>query len=179
MNTVSELCGGVDGVLDRWRQDGIGRVLGRSNLSVENDRGRGSGTRKPGPVSNLSMDRVFVRLLVGFLATAAINGAQAPSVIDAVHKGHAVGHEQDGVAAVRAALAAGGEYKWARSGRMDAVDVGRARVPRRDREAVIRAGGGHDFPGKQRGRRFSKWRTDCHPDSFRVLHCASARGSGA
>ena len=35
--------------------------------------------------------------------------AAQPSVIDAVHKGHAVGHEQDGVDAVRAALAAGGD----------------------------------------------------------------------
>jgi ankyrin repeat protein len=30
-------------------------------------------------------------------------------VCDAVHKGHAVGHEQDGVDAVREALAAGGD----------------------------------------------------------------------
>ena len=34
---------------------------------------------------------------------------ERPSVIEAVHKGHAVGHEQDGIDAVRAALAAGGE----------------------------------------------------------------------
>jgi ankyrin repeat protein len=34
--------------------------------------------------------------------------AQETPVIDAVHKGHAVGHEQDGVNAVRDALAAGG-----------------------------------------------------------------------
>jgi len=33
---------------------------------------------------------------------------QPPSVSDAVHKGHAVGHEQDGIDAVRAALAARG-----------------------------------------------------------------------
>src|SRR6266498_1737238 len=33
---------------------------------------------------------------------------ERPSVIEAVHKGHAVGHEQDGVDAVRSALAAGG-----------------------------------------------------------------------
>ena len=32
-----------------------------------------------------------------------------PSVIEAVHKGHAVGHEQDGIDAVRSALAAGGD----------------------------------------------------------------------
>ncbi len=31
-----------------------------------------------------------------------------PSVIDAVHKGHAVGHERDGLVAVRTALEAGG-----------------------------------------------------------------------
>lgn len=35
-------------------------------------------------------------------------GQESTPVIDAVHKGHAVGHEQDGVNAVRAALAAGG-----------------------------------------------------------------------
>lgn len=34
---------------------------------------------------------------------------QAPSVIDAVHMGHHIGHEQDGVEAVRASLAAGGD----------------------------------------------------------------------
>jgi ankyrin repeat protein len=34
--------------------------------------------------------------------------AQQAPVTDAVHKGHAVGHEQDGVDAIRAALAAGG-----------------------------------------------------------------------
>ena len=34
---------------------------------------------------------------------------QRPSVIDAVHKGHAVGHEQDGINAVREALDAGGD----------------------------------------------------------------------
>jgi hypothetical protein len=32
-----------------------------------------------------------------------------PSVIEAVHKGHAIGHEKDGVVAVRAALTAGGD----------------------------------------------------------------------
>src|SRR5882724_9261103 len=34
---------------------------------------------------------------------------QPLSVIDAVHKGHAVGHEPDGIAAVREAFAAGGD----------------------------------------------------------------------
>src|SRR5262245_11765688 len=34
--------------------------------------------------------------------------AQKTPVIDAVHKGHAVGHEQDGVNAIRDALADGG-----------------------------------------------------------------------
>ena len=43
---------------------------------------------------------LFMSLLIG----------QPPSsVIDAVHKGHAVGHEPDGIAAVREALAAGGD----------------------------------------------------------------------
>lgn len=36
-------------------------------------------------------------------------GQPRPSVIDAVHKGHAVGHEPDGIAAVREALATGGD----------------------------------------------------------------------
>jgi hypothetical protein len=35
--------------------------------------------------------------------------AQVTPVIDAVHKGHAVGHEQEGVNAIRDALAAGGD----------------------------------------------------------------------
>lgn len=34
--------------------------------------------------------------------------AQVTPVIDAVHKGHAVGHEQDGLDAIQAALSAGG-----------------------------------------------------------------------
>jgi ankyrin repeat protein len=34
---------------------------------------------------------------------------ESTPVIDAVHKGHAVGHEQDGVDAVRAALTADGD----------------------------------------------------------------------
>jgi hypothetical protein len=41
-------------------------------------------------------------LLASFLAPA-----QVTPLIDAVHKGHAVGHEQDGVDAIQAALAAG------------------------------------------------------------------------
>jgi hypothetical protein len=41
---------------------------------------------------------------------ATIAAAQPlPSVIDAVHKGHAVGHEQDGIEAVREALVARGD----------------------------------------------------------------------
>lgn len=36
-------------------------------------------------------------------------GQLRPSVIEAVHKGHAVGHESDGIAAVREALASGGD----------------------------------------------------------------------
>jgi hypothetical protein len=46
----------------------------------------------------------------GIVCIALALAAQPrPSVIDAVHKGHAVGHEQDGVDAVRAALASGGD----------------------------------------------------------------------
>jgi hypothetical protein len=41
-------------------------------------------------------------------ATMAV-AQRPPSVIEAVHKGHAVGREQDGVDAVRAALTAGGD----------------------------------------------------------------------
>jgi hypothetical protein len=48
--------------------------------------------------------------VIAWLFVAAALAAQPrPSVIEAVHKGHAVGHEQDGVDAVRAALAAGGD----------------------------------------------------------------------
>ena len=43
-------------------------------------------------------------LLYAMMAAAL----ERPSVIEAVHKGHAVGHEQDGIDAVGAALAAGG-----------------------------------------------------------------------
>ena len=45
-------------------------------------------------------------VLLGTLTACA---QQRPSVIQAVHKGHAVGHEQDGIEAVRAALVAGGD----------------------------------------------------------------------
>jgi ankyrin repeat protein len=45
-------------------------------------------------------------LSAGFLVQS---NAPACPVCDAVHKGHAVGHEQDGVDAVREALAAGGD----------------------------------------------------------------------
>ncbi len=47
--------------------------------------------------------------MIGIWLAAALAIAQPPSVIDAVHKGHAVGHEQDGVDAVRAALSSGGK----------------------------------------------------------------------
>ena len=43
------------------------------------------------------------------LARTTASAQQRPSVADAVHKGHAVGHERDGVKAVRAALFAGGD----------------------------------------------------------------------
>ena len=55
------------------------------------------------------------RLSIGWALSLAIffwgaaGGQQPPSVIDAVHQGHAVGHEQDGLEAVRTALAAGGD----------------------------------------------------------------------
>jgi hypothetical protein len=48
--------------------------------------------------------------VIAWLFVAVALAAQPrPSVIDAVHQGHAVGHEQDGMDAVRAALAAGGD----------------------------------------------------------------------
>jgi Ankyrin repeats (3 copies)/Ankyrin repeats (many copies)/Putative peptidoglycan binding domain len=54
------------------------------------------------------MRRPNLIILLGtfLLATSAVS-QQNPTVIDAVHRGHLVGHEQDGVEAVRAALAAG------------------------------------------------------------------------
>jgi Putative peptidoglycan binding domain/Ankyrin repeats (3 copies)/Ankyrin repeat len=55
------------------------------------------------PFRNLARIRAF--LLYAMIA----NALQRPSVIEAVHKGHPVGHEQDGIDAVRAALAAGGD----------------------------------------------------------------------
>ena len=45
---------------------------------------------------------------VVFLLCAGLLAQSNSPVCDAVHKGHAVGHEQDGIDAVRAALAAGG-----------------------------------------------------------------------
>jgi hypothetical protein len=56
---------------------------------------------------------VFSRLgrigLLFLVSTGAFLGQTKSPVCDAVHKGHAVGHEQDGVNAVREALAAGGD----------------------------------------------------------------------
>jgi ankyrin repeat protein len=49
------------------------------------------------------------RLGLVFLAAASLLAQSKSTVCDAVHKGHAVGHEQDGVDAVREALAAGGD----------------------------------------------------------------------
>lgn len=46
--------------------------------------------------------RIAAALLASMLAVAQ----QRPSVIEAIQKGHAVGHEQDGIDAVRQALAA-------------------------------------------------------------------------
>ena len=50
-----------------------------------------------------------IRLDAVLLYTTIATAQQLPSVIEAVHKGHAVGHEQDGMDAVRAALTAGGD----------------------------------------------------------------------
>jgi len=50
----------------------------------------------------------WCRLGLVFLAAASLLAQSKSTVCDAVHKGHAVGHEQDGVDAVREALAAGG-----------------------------------------------------------------------
>ncbi len=60
-------------------------------------------------VSNLPMRSVLALSFIAFSLATALIAAQPPSVIDAVHKGHAVGHEQDGVDAVRAALSSGGK----------------------------------------------------------------------
>jgi len=51
---------------------------------------------------------IGVRIGASLLAAWAATAQQQGTVIDAINKGHAVGHEQDGVAAVRAALSAGG-----------------------------------------------------------------------
>jgi ankyrin repeat protein len=58
------------------------------------------------------MSRIFGDLVrIGALVSSTIfaMAQQRPSVIEAVHKGHAIGREQDGVEAVRTALAAGGD----------------------------------------------------------------------
>lgn len=54
------------------------------------------------------MIRAGTLLIAIFLTCCSCSAQQPTPVIDAVHKGHAVGHEQDGVNAVRAALTAGG-----------------------------------------------------------------------
>ena len=51
----------------------------------------------------------MARTLMLLLLAASAPSQQGHAVIDAVHTGHAVGHEQDGVNAVRAALKAGGD----------------------------------------------------------------------
>jgi ankyrin repeat protein len=51
----------------------------------------------------------LARMAAVLLYAAIAPALQRPSVIKAVHKGHAVGHEQDGIDAVRSALAAGGD----------------------------------------------------------------------
>src|SRR4051794_22986219 len=47
--------------------------------------------------------------IVLLMFASLLAAAQETPVIDAVHKGHAVGHEQDGVNAIRDALGAGGD----------------------------------------------------------------------
>ncbi len=49
------------------------------------------------------------RIGLVFLLSPGLQAQSKSPVCDAVHKGHAVGHEQDGVDAVREALAAGGD----------------------------------------------------------------------
>jgi|SRR5579875_3324759 len=49
------------------------------------------------------------RIGLVFLLSAGLLAQPKSTVCDAVHKGHAVGHEQDGVDAVREALAVGGD----------------------------------------------------------------------
>ncbi|MBV9762228.1 MAG: peptidoglycan-binding protein [Acidobacteriaceae bacterium] len=51
----------------------------------------------------------WARVSFLFLLSAGSPAQSNLSVCDAVHKGHAVGHEQDGLKAVREALAAGGD----------------------------------------------------------------------
>jgi ankyrin repeat protein len=53
--------------------------------------------------------RTSIYVVAGLLIAVASSATQPPSVIDAVDKGHAVGREQVGIEAVRAALAAGGD----------------------------------------------------------------------
>jgi Ankyrin repeats (many copies)/Putative peptidoglycan binding domain/Ankyrin repeat len=52
--------------------------------------------------------RVPLRIVILVALGSPLAFGQNTPVIDAVHKGHAVGHEQDGVNAIREALAAGG-----------------------------------------------------------------------
>ncbi len=49
------------------------------------------------------------RLVIALLYPVLVVAQQRPSVIEAVHKGHAVGHEQDGIEAVRSALTSGSD----------------------------------------------------------------------
>lgn len=51
---------------------------------------------------------LVILLGTALLITTSAVSQQNQTVIDAVHKGHPVGHEQNGVEAVRTALAAGG-----------------------------------------------------------------------
>ena len=50
-----------------------------------------------------------LRIMALFLFAVRLVPAQIMPVIDAAHKGHAVGHEQDGIDAIRDALVAGGD----------------------------------------------------------------------
>lgn len=51
----------------------------------------------------------WLRAASTLLVCAGLGAQSKSSVCDAVHRGHAVGHEQDGINAVREALAAGGD----------------------------------------------------------------------
>lgn len=98
--------------------------------------------------------RLTIAFLAVFTSLASSIAQQATPVIEAVHKGHAVGHEQDGIEAVHAALMTGGnvnerdQAKW--TPLMHAALECRADISRRliERGADVNArsqSGGSDF----------------------------------